>query len=48
MVSEDGKNVFALDYDEEKIPFEKWLKRQIKQAEKFQKEHPDNPNKLSK
>ncbi|MFL9835281.1 WG repeat-containing protein [Chryseobacterium terrae] len=48
LVSENGKNVFALDYDEEKIPFEKWLKKEIKEAENYQKEHPDNPNKLSK
>lgn len=48
LVSENGKNIFALDYDEEKIPFEKWLENQKKEAEQFQKEHPDNPNKLSK
>lgn len=48
LVSEDAKNVFALEFDNKKIPFEKWLKKQIKEAEEFQKEHPDNPNKLSK
>ena len=48
LVSENGKNAFALDYDEEKIPFEKWLENQKIEAEQFQKEHPDNPNKLSK
>lgn len=48
IVSEDGKNFYALDYDVEKIPFEKWLKKEMKEAEEFQKEHPDNPNKLSK
>jgi hypothetical protein len=48
LVSENGKNVFALEFDNEKIPFEKWLKDQIEEAENFQKEHPDNPNKLSK
>ncbi|MDQ0594718.1 hypothetical protein QFZ37_003087 [Chryseobacterium ginsenosidimutans] len=48
LVSEDGKNVFALEFDHEKIPFEKWLKDEMKEAENFQKEHPDNPNKLSK
>lgn len=46
LVSEDGRNVFALEYDNEKIPFEKWLRKEIKEAEKYQKEHPDNPNKL--
>ncbi|AZA55315.1 WG repeat-containing protein [Chryseobacterium sp. G0201] len=48
IVSEDGKNFYASDYDVEKRPFEKWLKKEMKEAEKFQKEHPDNPNKLSK
>jgi len=48
LISEDGKNVFALEFESEKIPFDKWLKKEIKEAEKFQKEHPDNPNKLSK
>ncbi len=46
LVSEDGRTVMALEYDDEKVPFEKWLKEQQKSAEKFQKEHPDNPNKL--
>ncbi len=48
LVSEDGRNVFTLEYDNEKIPFDKWLKKQIKEAEEYQKEHTDNPNKLSK
>jgi hypothetical protein len=48
IISEDGKNVYALDYGAEKIPFEKWLKKEIKEAVEYQKEHPDNPNKLSK
>lgn len=48
LVSEDGKKVLTLEFDDEKIPFEKWLKEERKNAEKFQKEHPDNPNKLSK
>lgn len=48
LVSEDGKNIMTLEFDDERIPFEKWLKNERKQAEKFQKEHPDNPNKLSK
>ncbi|KMQ68853.1 hypothetical protein ACM39_06090 [Chryseobacterium sp. FH2] len=48
LVSEDRTKTYALDYDKEKIPFEKWLKREIKKAKQFQKEHPDNPNKLSK
>lgn len=48
IVSEDGKNFYASDYDVEKIPFERWLKKEMKEAEEFQKEHPDNPNKLSK
>lgn len=47
LVSEDGKDVFALDNDVEKIPFKQWLKEEVKQAVKFQKNHPDNPNKLS-
>ncbi len=46
LVSEDGKKVFALEYDDEQIPFEQWLQNQREQAEKFQKEHPDHPNKL--
>lgn len=48
LVSEDGLKVFALGFDEEKVPFEKWLEEQRKQAEEFQKEHSDNPNKLRK
>lgn len=48
IVSEDGKNFYASDYDVEKIPFEKWLKKEMKEAEGYQKKHPDNPNKLSK
>lgn len=48
LISEDGKNIFALDDEEEKIPFEKWLKKEMEEAWNFQKTHPDNPNKLSK
>ena len=48
LVSEDEKNVFALEFRNEKIPFEKWLKNEMKEAQNFQREHPDNPNKLSK
>jgi len=48
LVSEDGKNFYAQDYEVEKLPFEKWLKKEMKEAEKFQKEHPDHPNKLKK
>lgn len=48
LVSEDGRTIVTLEYDDEKIPFEKWLKEERKNAEKFQNEHPDNPNKLSK
>jgi len=47
LVSEDGKSVYAMDEDE-KIPFEKWLKTQIKKAKDFEKKYPDHPNKLSK
>jgi len=46
LVSEDGKNIFALESENEKIPFQEWLKNETGQAEQFQKEHPDNPNKL--
>lgn len=45
IVSEDGKTYYGLDGDE-KIPFEDWLKNEVEEAEQFQKEHPDNPNKL--
>lgn len=45
-MSEDGKNVFVLNYEDKMIPFDKWLKEEIKQAEQYQKEHPDNPNKF--
>lgn len=45
-MSEDGKNVYAINYEKEMIPFKKWLKEEIKQAEKYQKEHPDNLNKF--
>lgn len=48
IVSEDGKQFYALDYDVEKLPFDQWLKKEIKEAEEYQKEHPDNSNKLSK
>ncbi|TZF99100.1 WG repeat-containing protein (plasmid) [Chryseobacterium panacisoli] len=47
MVSEDGKSFYAIeDYNEKKVPFENWLKEEIKNAEDFQKEHKDNPNKF--
>lgn len=46
LVSAEGKEIFALDYDNEKVPFEKWLKREIGKAQKYQEEHPDNPNKF--
>ncbi|MCJ7932427.1 MAG: WG repeat-containing protein [Chryseobacterium sp.] len=48
MASEDGKTFYAIeDFNEQKIPFEKWLKTEIKEAGEFQKTHPDNPNKFS-
>ncbi len=47
LVSKDRTKVFALEFDGEKIPFETWLKEQRKQAEEFQKEHPDAPNALT-
>lgn len=47
LVSEDGKTFYAIeDFNEKKVPFEHWLKEEIKNAEDFQKEHPDNPNKF--
>ena len=47
LVSEDGKAFYGIeDFNEKKIPFENWLKAEIKSAEEFQKEHPDNPNKF--
>lgn len=47
LVSEDGKTFYAIeDFNEKKIPFENWLKEEIKNAEDFQKEHKDNPNKF--
>lgn len=47
LVSEDGKTFYAIeDFNEKKVPFENWLKEEIKNAEDFQKEHPDNPNKF--
>ncbi|GAB0156538.1 hypothetical protein CHRYSEOSP005_18030 [Chryseobacterium sp. Alg-005] len=50
IVSEDGKNIYAADFfdEEEKIPFDKWLKEEIKKAEKYQKKNTDNPNKFNK
>ncbi|WP_262989838.1 WG repeat-containing protein [Chryseobacterium gilvum] len=48
LVSEDGKTVEAMDYDNKKVSFEKWLRKEIHEAENYQKEYPDNPNKLSK
>ncbi|AZA76997.1 WG repeat-containing protein [Chryseobacterium sp. G0186] len=47
MVSEDGKTFYAIEsYNDGKVPFEEWLKNEIKEAEQFQKEHTDNPNKF--
>lgn len=46
LISEDRKHIFAMDYDNEKVPFEKWLKQKTKDAVQYQKEHPDNPNKF--
>ncbi len=47
LVSEDGKTFYAIgDFNENKIPFENWLKEEIESAEQYQKEHPDNPNKF--
>ncbi|WP_288447325.1 WG repeat-containing protein [uncultured Chryseobacterium sp.] len=47
LISEDGKTFYAIeDFNEKKVPFENWLKEEIKNAEDFQKEHPDNPNKF--
>ncbi|MEJ5049487.1 WG repeat-containing protein [Chryseobacterium culicis] len=47
LVSEDGKTFYAIeDYNEKKVPFENWLKEEIKNAEDFQKVHQDNPNKF--
>ncbi|CAM3049351.1 WG repeat-containing protein [Chryseobacterium flavum] len=47
LVSEDGKTFYAIeDYNDKKVPFESWLKEEIKNAEDFQKEHQDNPNKF--
>ncbi|WP_312901093.1 WG repeat-containing protein [Chryseobacterium taichungense] len=48
LVSVDDKKVIALEFEDERIPFEKWLQNKIKEAREFQKEHPDHPNKLSK
>ncbi|WP_034724993.1 WG repeat-containing protein [Chryseobacterium sp. JM1] len=47
LVSDDGKEKYTMDYNE-KIPYEKWLTNEIKEAEQFQKEHPDNTNKFVK
>ncbi|WP_228377661.1 WG repeat-containing protein [Chryseobacterium gallinarum] len=47
LVSEDGKTFYAIeDFNEKKVLFENWLKEEIKNAEDFQKEHKDNPNKF--
>lgn len=45
-VSKDGKTVFNISYEDQLIPFEKWLKEEIKQAEEYQKKHSNNPNKF--
>lgn len=47
LVSEDGKEKYAMDYHD-KIPFDQWLKNEAKEAEQYQKEYPDNPNKFVK
>ncbi|MCT2406327.1 WG repeat-containing protein [Chryseobacterium antibioticum] len=47
LVSEDGKEKYAMDYND-KIPFDQWLKNETKEAEQYQKEYPDNPNKFIK
>lgn len=47
-VTKDGKSVFAINYEDQLIPFEKWLKEEIKQAEEYQKKHSNNPNKLKR
>ncbi|KXH84802.1 WG repeat-containing protein [Chryseobacterium kwangjuense] len=47
LVSQDGKENYGLDFNE-KVPYRKWLDNEIEEAEKFQKEHPDNPNKFVK
>lgn len=47
LVSEEGKEKYTMDYGE-KVPYEEWLKNEIKEAEQFQKERPDNPNKFVK
>lgn len=47
LVSEDAKTVYTItSYNEQKVPFEDWLKDEIKEAKQYQKEHPDNPNKF--
>lgn len=48
LVSEDRKNIFTINYEDKLIPFEEWLKNEIKEAKQYQKEHPDNPNKFKK
>lgn len=45
-VTKDGNNVFTINYEDKMIPFEKWLKEEIKQAEEYQKKHSNNPNKF--
>ncbi|WP_292008782.1 WG repeat-containing protein [Chryseobacterium sp.] len=46
LVSEDRKKIYKMNYDEEKEPFNKWLKEDIRIMLKYQEEHPDHPNKL--
>ncbi|AYN01956.1 WG repeat-containing protein [Chryseobacterium sp. 3008163] len=48
LASQDGKSIYAVDFENGKIPFENWVETQVIEAENFQKDHPDNPNKLSK
>lgn len=47
-ISENGKEVYIINYERAMVPFETWLKEEIKQTEKYQKEHPDNLNKFVK
>lgn len=48
LASQDGKSIYAMDFENGKIPFENWVETQVIEAENFQKDHPDSPNKLSK
>ena len=46
LASENGKNYYTKENEEDKTPYEEWLEAEIKSAEQFQKEHADNPNKF--